>query len=49
MLFRSLQVRTALQLLAERLPGLRLDPEHPVQIRGWEYRAPTALHVRWNT
>ena len=44
-----LQVRTALQLLAERLPGLRLDPDHPVQVRGWEYRAPTALHVRWNT
>ena len=44
-----LQVRTALSRLAERLPGLGLDPDHPVQIRGWEYRAPTALHVRWDT
>jgi len=43
-----LQVRTALQLLAERLPGLRLDPAYPVEIRGWEYRAPTSLHVRWD-
>ncbi len=44
-----LQVRTALQLLAERLPGLRLDLDHPVEVRGWEYRAPTTLHVRWDT
>jgi cytochrome P450 len=43
-----LQVRTAVQRLAERLPSLRLDEEHPVQVRGWEYRAPTALHVRWD-
>ena len=44
-----LQVRTALQRLAERLPGLRLDPDRPAQIRGWEYRAPTTLHVRWDS
>ena len=29
-------------------PGLRLDPDHEVELRGWEFRAPTALHVRWD-
>jgi cytochrome P450 len=43
-----LQVRTAIQRLAERFPSLRLDEEQPVLVRGWEYRAPTALHVRWD-
>jgi cytochrome P450 len=42
------QCRTAVEALLEMLPGLRLDPEHPVQIRGWEFRAPTSLHVLWD-
>ena len=43
-----MQVRTAIQRLAERFPRLRLDADHPVEVRGWEYRAPTSLHVRWD-
>jgi cytochrome P450 len=42
------EVRLPLELLLERLPGLRLDPSHEVELRGWEFRAPTALHVRWD-
>jgi cytochrome P450 len=38
-------VRTALRVLLERLPGLRLDPEHEVVIRGWEFRAPVAVRL----
>jgi len=41
------QERIALRLLSDAMPGLRLDPEHEVTFRGWEFRAPTALHVRW--
>ena len=43
-----MQVRTAIQRLAERFPRLSLDSQQPVDVRGWEYRAPTALHVTWN-
>ena len=39
------QERIALALLAEALPDLRL--EHDAEFRGWEFRAPTALHVAW--
>ncbi len=42
------EVRLPLELLLERLPALRLDPAHPVELSGWEFRAPTALHVRWD-
>ena len=41
------QERIALQLLVDALPDLRLDPACDVTFRGWEFRAPTALHVRW--
>lgn len=37
--------RIALQTLVEAMPGLAL--EESVTFRGWEFRAPTALHVRW--
>jgi cytochrome P450 len=30
-----------------RLPGLRLDPDHPSAPRGLVFRKPPALHVRW--
>jgi cytochrome P450 len=40
--------RTALRVLFERLPGLRLDPERPAELRGWEFRRPMTLHVRWD-
>jgi cytochrome P450 len=42
------EVRFPLELLLERLQGLRLDPEHPVELAGWEFRAPLHLHVVWD-
>jgi len=42
------ETRTAWRILLERLPGLRLDPERPIEISGWEFRSPHHLHVRWN-
>jgi cytochrome P450 len=32
-----------------RLPGLRLDPDHPSAPRGLVFRKPPALHVRWDS
>ena len=34
---------------ALRLPGLRLDPDHPSAPRGLVFRKPPALHTRWDT
>jgi cytochrome P450 len=31
-----------------RLPGLRLDPEHPAAPRGLVFRKPPSLHLRWD-
>jgi cytochrome P450 len=42
------EVRLPLQLLRERLPAPRLDPAQPVQLSGWEFRAPLALRARWD-
>jgi cytochrome P450 len=42
------ETRAAWRLLLERLPGLRLDPEHPIEISGWEFRSPHHLKVKWN-
>ncbi len=41
------QERIALQVLVEAMPDLALDPAHEVAFRGWEFRAPAALHVTW--
>jgi len=41
------QARTALDRLLDRLPNLRLDPDHPLELRGWEFRAPLAVRVLW--
>ena len=46
--FSRVQMWIALERLLERLPGLRPDPEHPCVFRGWEFRAPQHLHVRWD-
>ena len=32
---------------SDRLPGLRLDPDHPNAPRGLVFRKPPTLHVRW--
>ena len=41
------EVRLPLEMLLDRFPKLRLDPAHEVELAGWEFRAPTALHVLW--
>jgi cytochrome P450 len=40
--------RVSTDVLLDRLPNLRLDPEHPVVLHGWEFRAPLSTHVRWD-
>jgi cytochrome P450 len=40
--------RVSLGVLLDRLPGLRPDPERPVTLRGWEFRAPDSLWARWD-
>ncbi len=42
------ETRAAWRLLLERLPDLRLDPEQPIEISGWEFRSPHHLRVQWN-
>lgn len=39
------EARTAHRVLLERLPNLRLDPERPIEISGWEFRSPHHLHL----
>jgi cytochrome P450 len=40
--------RVSLEILLDRLPGLRLDPERPAKLSGWEFRAPDSTWVRWD-
>jgi cytochrome P450 len=42
------QMRIGLRALVDRLPNLRLDAERPPVFRGWEYRGPASLPVRWD-
>ena len=42
------EARTAWRTLIDRLPDLRLDPDRPIEISGWEFRSPHHLHVQWN-
>ncbi|MFG2459737.1 cytochrome P450 [Streptomyces sp. NPDC048523] len=42
-----LETRIALRQLLDRLPGLRLDPDHPTAPHGLVFRKPPTLHVRW--
>jgi cytochrome P450 len=39
--------RVSLEILLGRLPGLRLDPDRPAGLSGWEFRAPRSTWVRW--
>ena len=41
--------RVSLDVLLDRLPRLRADEDRPVTLRGWEFRAPDSLWVRWDT
>jgi len=40
--------RIPLRMLFERLANLRLDPEQPAEISGWEFRGPARLPVVWD-
>jgi cytochrome P450 len=40
--------RVSVDILLDRLPSLHLDPERPLVLRGWEFRAPLSTYVRWN-
>ena len=40
--------RVAVDAALDRLPNLRLDDDHPVEILGWEFRAPLSLYTRWD-
>nr|WP_275424832.1 cytochrome P450 [Streptomyces sp. SID13726] len=42
-----LETRIALRHLLDRLPALRLDPDHPSAPQGLVFRKPPTLHVRW--
>jgi len=42
-----LEARVALAAMLRRLPGVRLDPEHPSLVRGLVFRKPPELRVRW--
>ena len=39
--------RVSLDVLLDRLPNLRLDPERRLTLSGWEFRAPDSTWVRW--
>ncbi|MFE3032782.1 cytochrome P450 [Streptomyces canus] len=42
-----LETRIALRHLLDRLPALRLDPDHPTAPQGLVFRKPPTLHVLW--
>jgi cytochrome P450 len=41
------EARTGFRVLFERLRGVRLDDDRPIQISGWEFRSPHHLHVKF--
>ena len=43
-----MQERLAVQRLFERCVNLRFDPDRPSELRGWEFRAPAQLNVKWD-
>jgi cytochrome P450 len=44
-----METRIALSALLDRLPNVRLDPDHqPAYIQGVAFRSPAALHVRFD-
>ena len=44
---RALVAHVALPMIFDRLPSLRLDPDHPASFVGWAFRGPLNLHVKW--
>jgi cytochrome P450 len=43
-----LEARASVTALTQRLPNLRLDPDHPSTPRGLVFRKPTTLRARWD-
>jgi cytochrome P450 len=43
--FAKSQIEIALNVLLEHIPHMKLSSTQPVAFRGWEFRAPTSLHV----
>lgn len=39
------EARTSWRVLFERLQNLRLDPDRPMEVSGWEFRSPHHLHL----
>jgi cytochrome P450 len=39
------EARTALRTLLDRLPDLRLAPDRPAEMSGWEFRSPDHVHL----
>lgn len=46
--FAKAQIEIALRVLLNRYPDITLDDNFTTVFRGWEFRAPTALHVTLN-
>ena len=46
--FAKAQIEIALRVLLDRYPGIALDDKFSIVFRGWEFRAPSALHVTLN-
>ncbi len=42
------EARTGLRVLFERLPDLRLDPDRPAVLTGWEFRSPEHVHLHFD-
>jgi cytochrome P450 len=40
--------RVSLEILLDRLPNVRLDPERPATLSGWEFRAPDSTWIVWD-
>ena len=40
--------RVSLEILLDRLPNLRLDPDRPPTLSGWEFRFPDSTWVVWD-
>lgn len=43
--FAKTQIEIALGVLFDHIPNLKLNAEYPAVFRGWEFRAPSSLHV----
>lgn len=42
------EIRIGAERLFRNLPGLRLDPEHEVELHGFEFRGPKSVRVLWD-